>query len=113
MYAACNWCEHLKLSDDSVHHDDRIRNHAVIFDLSRTQFWVWFLIASNQVCSSSAVWSPGWKDEPVAEIWANIESFGRVNHGVFLRTLCLQKLGSMNDKVSALFFDDFTLVGIS
>lgn len=108
VYAACNWYEHLKMSADSVRYGDFARDNALMFDISKPQFWVWFLIACDQTCLSRSITSESWRDEPVTRVWAEAPSFGNMDRGVFLRKMCLQKLCPMSAKVGALFFDDAT-----
>lgn len=107
-YAACNWYEHLTISGEFACRDDYKRNNAAIFDISSPQFWVWFFTACDQVCLRDSVTSDPWKDELVASVWADIDSFGRYDRGSFLRGMCLQKLFPMDVKVSALLFDDLS-----
>lgn len=77
-----------------------------MFDISKPQFWVWFLTACEQVCVSKSISSDRWKDELVANVWADMDSFGDNDRGSFLRRMCLQKLCPMDAKVGALFFDE-------
>ena len=105
MYAACNWYEHLTLSGERIDRDDIGRSHAAVFDISKPQFWVWFLIACDQVCLGKSITSAPWKDDVVASVWADSESFGNRDRGSFLRS-CLMELLRIDESVAAFLFDN-------
>jgi len=88
--------------------DDYKRGRGAIFDISKPQFWVWFFTACDQVCLRNSITSAPWKDELVASVWADMDSFGDNDRGLFLRQMCLQKLFPTDIKIGALLFDEIS-----
>jgi hypothetical protein len=102
QYAAFNWYEHAVLGGDDALVVLRTPRYTSILDVSKTPFWVWFLVLVDYICSSNAK-----PESLISSVWE--DDYKRLRHsttyGSFLREGCLKKLFSMNHTMHALFDD--------
>ncbi|CAH0055488.1 unnamed protein product [Clonostachys solani] len=96
-YAACNWHEHISLAGDSAFQLLKNESYGAGFDISKPQFWAWFLTLADCVCSSTVKKRP-----PVSQIWSKDSAEVSSELGEFLRENCLKKIFPMDKKVRAL-----------
>ena len=96
LYAAYNWHEHLVLGGNSATFQLMKQRYNRILDVSKPDFWVWFLPISTYICTKishqtsaiSSVW------ETPAKAYSMKSAFGQL-----LREDCLANLFSMDDSL--------------
>ena len=77
-------------------------SHAVVLDVSKTSFWVWFLIVADYTCTSTV-----HPTLPISRIWdeAYKGRHLRATYGTVLRKFCLGELFTMDYRMRNLLDD--------
>ncbi|VUC31542.1 unnamed protein product [Clonostachys rosea] len=96
-YAACNWHEHVTLAGGTHSKFLNDESYSAVFDISKPQFWAWFLTLADCVCSSTVKKRP-----PVSQIWSKENPKVSREFGEFLRESCLEEIFPMDEKLRAL-----------
>ncbi|KAJ4360119.1 uncharacterized protein N0V89_000679 [Didymosphaeria variabile] len=76
QYASFNWYEHAMLGGDNALAALMSPRYAPVLDVSKTSFWVWFLVLADYLCSNrakpesliSSVWEDDYKNHRLSAI---------------------------------------------
>lgn len=101
VYSAFNWYEHVMCAGASGAELLKDR-YSTILDISKSPFWVWFLVVSDHIFTNLA----GKFNDPISKVWAEKESGNLAqsdDFGSFLRNGCLRQMFTMDEQVSNLF----------
>lgn len=97
-YAALNWHEHFINAGAGAHDLLSSAEYKPILDISKPEFWTWFITVANEVLSGIVK-----NKSPIAAVWAVDD---RIDYGTFLRDRCITKLFKMDRRVHALLSAD-------
>lgn len=97
-YAALNWHEHASNAGEAMHELIGHTQYDPVFDISKPQFWMWFINVAHAAISYRRRWQ-----SPISAVWT-VESMSEhmYDEASYLQEGCIKRLYTMDQRVHAL-----------